>query len=98
LWFRRERKWIETCVDRQKGQHKPAFQRKDFILMCEAQSEDFGRRNTAAQGRKGHLVGEAGQIGKIRKVLRCHRGYVLFCQRWEAGKEFLVRGMIRFVF
>ena len=24
---------------------------------------DFGRRNTAAQGRKGHLVGEAGQMG-----------------------------------
>lgn len=47
-------------MDRQKGQHK----RKDFILLCEAQREDFGRRNTAAQGRKSHLVGEAGQIGE----------------------------------
>lgn len=52
-------------MDRQKGEHKPAFQRKDFILMCEAQTF---QRQTLEGGiqqhrRKGHLVGEAGQMG-----------------------------------
>lgn len=63
LWFRRGSGLRHVWTDR-KGNTSQHSNERTLPLCVSTRSQDFGRRNTAAQGRKGHLVGEARQTGE----------------------------------